>query len=658
VTTNQPNESPETAKTNALIVIALLGIACIIFIYLLAANSTFDIKKPNEKQATSTTECTLSPDNLCDGKVIELIGTVNAAQITESLGYRFYPENTRVSNPIYLTAIRYEGTDTYTGEEKKEYIQIPFGTKIKVRGLMITREVAWCTQRDYAKAHPSNCPAGRAAIALSPYSIISAKPVTEDRYQYFINGSFKEFQNTITSCPEKGTVCEGYGKDNCITVALQKRYCEHMVNKPNNITITGSTKSFAEPVSPTEITAITSTSYESTEYNEKRANRSERYSFNDMSKIAVYDQTGDRIALLNTGEKYYSLGQISATKQGIYFFTANTLKFKKLGTEAETEAEVIGTVDPSLVPQKQDITNSIIAPDGKSLVTLVSSSISETPLTGTSYMVRKNKYTLIEIPLEKSENKNLQHTVLFEKEIDGFISLSKYNFTTGEAVLDYAYDKDQPNPCIKTNLFLINTKTSAERQIYTQTTDARRNCNDVVSHILYLSDDLHTLITASDLNENLEGPLPKKLNVYKIAPDNTITTKEIIASAELLSSAKLENIRFTSLNGSLLSFSSLSLPELSYTFDLTKNEFSLKTIVPKYKNKDMRPLDGIDYRNTIRTVVDDTTTIYILTRAVVDYELYAINKKDNTLYLIATFSGIARAEVVNNNLYIYDTNSK
>jgi hypothetical protein len=516
----------------------LIGIMLLSFLIWQFYPSQIQNRNNKLEQSANSEICVLSQTNLCDSKIVEVTGVVDSADIIEGLGYRFTPDALPITNPIYITAIRYEGTKAYDGSKDSFYVPIPFGTKVKIRGTMITREVAWCTQREYAETHPDNCREGNTSIAISPLSVISVSPVSADLYSYTISGRISDQGNIINECPNTVTLCEGFTKSNCVKINLEKKYCSNLVNKQNDLLVSGHAKSLSEALNPADITSVFSTSYSSTEINESLERRADRYSNTDLATVKVFNHIGEETDTIYTGQsQYYDLGEIIPTTREIYYF-ANNFLYKNTNGEQEQ----IGKISTELLSEPDEITGNILSPDQESIVTVIYKNISSQPLGSTSYMLSKNNYKLVRIWLNETESGILKHEVLFEKNIEGHVGLSKYNFQTNEAILTYNFDEEQPDPCVKNHIYAVNTELAQQTEIFSEIIDARRNCSEPVHRVLSISPDGHTIISAYDFNDQLGGPLPKKLVITKIADNYNTSRKEITAESSILGSGFNSNI--------------------------------------------------------------------------------------------------------------------
>jgi hypothetical protein len=632
----------------------LVGIMLLSFLIWQFYPSQIQNRNNKREQSTSSEICVLSPTNLCDSKIVEVTGVVDSADIVEDLGYRFTPDSLYITNPIYITAIRYEGSKAYDGTKDSFYVPIPFGTKVKIRGTMITREVAWCTQREYAETHPTNCREGNTSIAISPLSVVSINPVFADAYSYTISGRINDQGNIISECPGTVTLCEGFTKSNCVKLNLEKRYCSNLLNKQNDLLISGHTKSLSDALNPTDITSITSTSYSSTEVNERMERRADRYSNTDLGIVKVFNHTGAEISTIYTGQsQYYDLGEIIPTTKDIYYFANNFLYKNTNGTQ-----EQIGKISTELLSEPDEVTGNILSPDQESIITLIYKNVSSQPLGSTSYMLSKNNYKLVRIWLEEAENGILKHEVLFEKNIEGSVGLSKYNFQTNEAILTYNFDDEQPEPCVKTHIYAVNTELDQQTEIFSEIIDARRNCSEQVHRVLSISPDGHTIISAYDFNEQVGGPLPRKLVITKIADNYNTTRKEMTSESSILGSGFNSNIGFSVKDANTLNIYNSLLPDIFYTFNTNKSEFTRTTLTPKENlalvDKDNEETSRIAYLREPAFIYEDSNNWYFMNRDIVDNQLYSLSKKNKEVLLLNTFSLLARYSKVGDKLYIFD----
>ena len=79
------------------VIILVLGI-----LFAFYPNFFRDIYTPRQ----SSIYCELRKDDLCEGKIVELEGKVLAGSFLSGFGYRFTPQDKKIDNEIYISAVR------------------------------------------------------------------------------------------------------------------------------------------------------------------------------------------------------------------------------------------------------------------------------------------------------------------------------------------------------------------------------------------------------------------------------------------------------------------------------------------------------------------------------------------------------------------------
>lgn len=241
--------------------------------------------------------CEISKKNLCDRDYVELKGVVEDSTMYPGLGYTFIPENIRVQNPIYIKELRFTANKiSFSGQGENVEHNIPFGSRIIIRGRVDVNDKYRCTDRDFAVKNPNVCAEDTFRILISPDAVISIPKSRTENVRFSLYGKISDFENIEENCFRKTQFCEGDKDYECYSLKLSELSCKNLKKRHNSFLLQGYGKGDLETLNPQTVFQVTGISYSSRQVTSGVEETINRYlERGTPSTFSVYNELGEKV---------------------------------------------------------------------------------------------------------------------------------------------------------------------------------------------------------------------------------------------------------------------------------------------------------------------------------------------------------------------------
>ena len=587
--------------------------------------------------------CAMTPDDFCERQDVELVGRFNDPRLEPGQGYLFTPEAKSVGNPLYVSAVRYSGVLLGFGSEQV-FHEIPFGSKVKVRGRVNLNDKYRCSDNTYATGHPAVCTASGMRILVVPTAIVGIQGRAGESVKYSIFGTLKDFANvTKNECGTAVILCEDTAREICHQIQLLPSQCAAITHTSNMFLVNGYTADITlKSVVPGQIYQVSGVDYSSQPTDSATSTLLDQ-SAGLVNGFTVHDKTGQEIVTAIPGAKnnYFDLGKVIPTTKGAYYFDKNTLFFidrakNKTGT-ARLDMDYFDTNFMVYAVQYSAATNKVAL--------MAVKSISQGPIRNSPYQLKKYLFTFLEIYLLNGETR-----VIYTETLDGFMHLLGYDFTTGTGLVSYSLDEEQPDACRRTYYARIGKGETAKKMIDSFITEGNKYCTQVWYKQLFVSRDGKYLVMGSDFNPNVSASREQKLLIFSL-PRTGLSKNEYLAQSALLYS---ETFVINDVSETKVTLKDSSSYYDNWEFSRDKDEYSYANLTGVILPSPGPNTPSWSYFVNTKLLFEDRDRYYLFARPAAQYQLYAVNKKTRESFLVGTFSPTVKPVISGGDLFILD----
>ncbi len=604
--------------------------------------------------------CKITEGNLCEGEEVQLTGYVEETMLTPGVGYLFRSDNSLAPNPIYIQDLRFRGVELNGyGVSEEVAHQIPFGSQVVVRGIVVIQDRARCTQSDFAMANPEVCKPGGYRVKITPDAIFSLPGEKEKMVYYSIYGKIKGVEGAVSSCPNGLEICEGHAGRVCHELTPTDLYCNALDTNENSFLVMGSyDRSVNDSFLPFKAYQVNGISYTNqptnSQSNDIVNSINQVLTTKKAGMVTVYSNLGERVTSFDTGKDvYYDLSGVNITADKVYYIVGNQLYEHEMSAG---QSSLVGNLDPQYFDKDEFLYDFWRSDDGSKILFVTSKVISERLIR--NYSIRTEQFFVHELNFNDLETNAgvVQSKILYEEEIEGFFHLYGYDDNGHKLLVSKSFATDNAEPCNREQFYRVDLVSGSKVEMATVTDEGNKYCNEEISRLLYADRKGKFLVLGRDYNEVLPAPRPSKITVYSVE-NGVVDKQEMLAERSLMAD---RSARILEVNKDRLTVARPRSSGVIYSLERTNEEYSVANMVPVKANEKvigLSPTPGYHQMLSLPAaeyLFEDSQRWYFMNRQGSEKQLYILNKNTKESFLAASFSLSAETRVVDGKLFVLD----